>query len=309
MSSSENLVKVPVLAANIAMVERETGLSKDTLRVWERRYGFPSPSRDSNGERLYPADQVEKLRVIRRLMDQGMRPGKIVAAPLAELTTHMHAMRVDDAVTPPETDAAAALFQLITEHKSAQLRESLSMLLARAGLQRFVLETVVPLNVAVGDAWAQGRIAIYEEHLYTEQIQHLLRQAVGSISHAGQRPRVLLTTLPGEEHLVGLLMAQACLVVDGAQCLSLGVQTPATDIALAAKAHHVDIVGLSFSAAIPLHAALPMLAGVRQLLDPAVALWAGGSIWQRARRQVEGTLTLATLTDIPAALAQWRATH
>jgi hypothetical protein len=27
---------------NIAAVERETGLGKDTLRVWERRYGFPS---------------------------------------------------------------------------------------------------------------------------------------------------------------------------------------------------------------------------------------------------------------------------
>jgi hypothetical protein len=25
----------------ISAVERETGLSKDTLRMWERRYGFP----------------------------------------------------------------------------------------------------------------------------------------------------------------------------------------------------------------------------------------------------------------------------
>jgi hypothetical protein len=33
----------------IASVERETGLSKDTLRVWERRYGFPTPERDANG--------------------------------------------------------------------------------------------------------------------------------------------------------------------------------------------------------------------------------------------------------------------
>ncbi|MGA0116507.1 MAG: MerR family transcriptional regulator, partial [Burkholderiales bacterium] len=33
---------------NIAAVERDTGLSKDTLRVWERRYGFPAPVRDQN---------------------------------------------------------------------------------------------------------------------------------------------------------------------------------------------------------------------------------------------------------------------
>ncbi|MGZ8253883.1 MAG: MerR family transcriptional regulator, partial [Burkholderiaceae bacterium] len=61
----------------IAAVERDTGLSKDTLRVWERRYGFPQPLRDANGERVYPQDQVDKLRLIKRLMDQGHRPGKI----------------------------------------------------------------------------------------------------------------------------------------------------------------------------------------------------------------------------------------
>ncbi len=61
----------------IAAVERDTGLSKDTLRVWERRYGFPQPTRDANGERVYPSEQVEKLRLLKRLMDQGHRPGKI----------------------------------------------------------------------------------------------------------------------------------------------------------------------------------------------------------------------------------------
>ncbi|HRI93726.1 MAG TPA: MerR family transcriptional regulator, partial [Accumulibacter sp.] len=36
--------KLPVM--NIGAVERDTGLGKDTLRVWERRYGFPQPTRD-----------------------------------------------------------------------------------------------------------------------------------------------------------------------------------------------------------------------------------------------------------------------
>ena len=49
----------------IANVERETGLSKDLLRMWERRYGFPAPARDANGDRIYPADQVEKLRLLK----------------------------------------------------------------------------------------------------------------------------------------------------------------------------------------------------------------------------------------------------
>ncbi|MBV5332313.1 MerR family transcriptional regulator, partial [bacterium] len=62
---------------SIAAVERDTGLSKDVLRMWERRYGFPLPLRDPNGERSYPAEQVDRLRLIKRLMDQGHRPGKL----------------------------------------------------------------------------------------------------------------------------------------------------------------------------------------------------------------------------------------
>ncbi len=46
---------------SIAAVERDCGLPKETLRVWERRYGFPNPLRDHHDERLYPADQVATL--------------------------------------------------------------------------------------------------------------------------------------------------------------------------------------------------------------------------------------------------------
>ena len=75
----------------IAEVARETGLGKDTLRVWERRYGFPVPQRDAQGERLYSADDVERLRLIRRLMLQGGRPGQLVSLPLDALRQRLSA--------------------------------------------------------------------------------------------------------------------------------------------------------------------------------------------------------------------------
>ena len=51
------------ISFTIANVEKETGLSKDTLRMWERRYGFPAPERDPAGDRVYPEAQVEQLRL------------------------------------------------------------------------------------------------------------------------------------------------------------------------------------------------------------------------------------------------------
>ena len=70
---------------SIGAVERDTGLSKDTLRVWERRYGFPAPQRDASGERCYLRADLHKLRIVKRLLDAGQRPGRIVRLPLEAL--------------------------------------------------------------------------------------------------------------------------------------------------------------------------------------------------------------------------------
>jgi len=58
---------------------------------------------------------------------------------------------------------------------------------------------------------------------------------------------VLLGTVPGEPHGLGLLMAEALLALEGCQCLSLGVQTPIWDIASAAKVLRSDVVALSYT--------------------------------------------------------------
>lgn len=69
----------------INVVEKETNISKYLLRMWERRYSFPRPERDQKGERVYTSDDIEKLKLVKRLMEEGYRPSKIIDQPLAEL--------------------------------------------------------------------------------------------------------------------------------------------------------------------------------------------------------------------------------
>jgi MerR family transcriptional regulator, light-induced transcriptional regulator len=64
---------------SISAAERATGISKHTLRIWERRYGFPQPLRNASGRRVYPPEQIQRLREIKRLRDSGFRPSKIIA--------------------------------------------------------------------------------------------------------------------------------------------------------------------------------------------------------------------------------------
>ena len=300
---------ISVPCVSISAVERDTGLSKDILRAWERRYGFPNPSRDSNGERVYSADQLEKLRVIRRLIDSGLRPGNIVSEPLDALNARIQALPSSTLRKEGELTAADEALRLLKSHQLAELRQLLSHSLMRLGLQQFVLEVVAPLNELVGNAWIEGRIEIFEEHLYAEQIQRLLRHAMGTLSDARLGPRILLTTFPGEQHKLGLLMAEACLCVEGAQCISLGVQTPVWDIVRAARAHRADIVALSCSPVTPVNVICANLADLRGELDADIELWCGGTLWQNARKTVPGVNTMVTLAEIPAALETWRRDH
>jgi DNA-binding transcriptional MerR regulator/methylmalonyl-CoA mutase cobalamin-binding subunit len=301
----------PTLTLSISAVERDTGVSKDTLRVWERRYGFPAPSRDAIDERAYPLEQVEKLRLVKRLLDAGHRPGRIVPLPLAELQ-----QLAEQTVDQPRAGVPRALgsadlqshLALIRAHDMVGLRHALTRLLSRFGVSRFVGEIVGPLNAAVGDAWIRGQFEIFEEHLYTEAMQGVLRQAIAGIPApaAGSRPRVLLSTFPGEPHGMGLLMAEAVFTLEGCECHSLGVQTPLWDIALAATALRSDIVATSFTGCVNPNLVVEGLAELRAKLPPRVELWAGGSAPVLVRRRVEGVLPFTSFDPVAAELHRWR---
>lgn len=300
------------LMLSIAAVERDTGIGKDTLRVWERRYGFPMPSRDGNDERIYPMAQVEKLRVIKRLMDQGYRPGRIVAQPMEAL---QHLSRGEaslqgghESAVLAEREDLQAYIALLQSPDHEGIRRELLKTLSHIGLQRFVTDVVAPLTRLVGDAWARGDLAVHEEHLYTECVGSLLRQAIVAMPQAarGGQPAVLLTTFPQEAHGLGLLMVESLLTLEGCRCVSLGTQTPVRDIAQAAIAHGADVVALSFSANMNTNHVVDGLTELNLLLPASIEVWAGGGAPALRRRQIERVSVLTNLAAVTEAVGQWR---
>jgi MerR family transcriptional regulator, light-induced transcriptional regulator len=300
---------------SIAAVERDTGLSKDTLRVWERRYGFPLPQRDAQGERSYPFNQVERLRTIKRLLDAGHRPGRVVPMEGEDLDRLASVIGSPATAAGREAPASAApqrdgLMASVVGNDVDGLQRQLSRALARVGLGRFVLDVIAPLNVEVGEAWMQGRLEVFQEHLYTESVQVVLRNALHHLPPAGAgRPRVLLATVSGEPHGLGLLMAEAVLALEGCRCISLGVQTPVWDIVRAATALRAEVVALSYTGCTNPNQVIDGVAELRAKLPAEIDLWAGGSAPALQRRPVEGVRVLPSLDRVPQALADWHAQH
>lgn len=317
INSSQPLPTTEMLG--IAAVERDTRFSKDTLRVWERRYGFPVPLRDANDERVYPEEQVEKLRLLRRLVDNGHRPGKIVSKTFEELlalaeqgNARAKAASRAQAARPNAVEATqtiAAFIDLLRTHQTETLRQAMSTTLMRVGLRDFVIEIAAPMCREVGEAWARGELQVFEEHLFTEQLTHLLRHTIStipSLPESAAAPRILLSTFPEEPHGLGLLMVEALLALQGCTCISLGVQTPVSELALAAKAQRIDIVALSFSAYCAGRSVVSGLQLLRDSLPPDVALWAGGTSPALARLPVANIFVFHSLAGVADAVDDWR---
>jgi methylmalonyl-CoA mutase cobalamin-binding subunit len=206
-----------------------------------------------------------------------------------------------------QDQAYGKVVEHILADDSQGLRQALNQLLAKQGVQRFVQDTVPQLNELVGNTWASGRLLIHQEHLYSEEISRLLRSAIGNLPAGSQPPRILLTTVSGEEHGLGLLMVEGMLAPEGAQCISLGLQTPMEDIFRAAAAYEVDVVVLSFSVAFPPRQGLAMLQGIRAGLPESVEIWAGGGMTRGLlKHKLSGVFWTPELSDCLQRLSEWR---
>lgn len=285
----------------ISRVERETGLSKDTLRAWERRYGFPQPSRDANGERTYSADQVEKLRLLKRLTEQGLRPGKIIRLDLEELDalTQPGGLPTQSAQFSPFVDA-------LREHDIGTLRRMLTQRLARDGLSAFVLDTVAPLHELLRDLWMRAELSEFEIKAGCEQMQSLLHGAMQGASNEDMTPRIVIASAHGE-NAIDHLMLEAVLCVSGALCIPLGSNTPVREIAQAAGSFRAHAVAVPVSTSSQEVSA--GLANLRTLLPPAIELWARGQNLARLRRLPSNIHAAASHLELTLLVRHWKTRH
>lgn len=305
-----HIADLPLLSS-ISDVERDTGLAKETLRVWERRYDFPQPQRNLSGERYYCEEQVDKLRLVKRLLDLGFRPGKIMQysseqlQALAERSTC-----APEGAAPRPHPSLLWYFNLCKAHQIASLRPALLQALQTMGLRDFILDLVAPLTGLVDTAWANGGLALHEEHLYNENLQMVLRHAIFSRTPpaGGAAPRILLTTLPQERHGLGLLMAEALCVAEGAHTTSLGLHTPLPEIVAAARSQHADIVALWFSPSMNARQSIASLLDLRARLPHAVDIWANGHC-QAFKKRALAFLHPLDLSQVQSALLRWRREH
>ena len=219
---------------SIGALSRAAGIPVQTLRTWESRYGFPDAVRRPSGHRVYPVAVVARLRRVAEAIARGHRAGQVVAASDDELAALLQVAPQRSPDAPPD-DGVDGLLRAVIAFDSESLQRLLLPDWARLGPVAFLTRRIGPLVVAVGAAWEDGRLDVGHEHFLTERVGDLLRSLRLPFEDRASGPVIVLATLPGETHGLGVQMAALVLAAAGLQVLSLGTEVPTPQIAQVCK--------------------------------------------------------------------------
>jgi MerR family transcriptional regulator, light-induced transcriptional regulator len=286
-------------AHRIHRVAKLTGLSKDVVRVWERRYALVKPLRSANRYREYTDEDVALLRFLKEELDRGQTIGSLATEGRESLLKRMQVTSV------PLPERLAPLDHLLDElvqvldpldkvHFEQKLNSAIAVIPFEEAVQRILL----PLQRRVGDLWHDGRINIAVEHYVTKFVQQKLFSVMNHLPVNAQGPRVLIACPEGESHEIGAQAVAYIAATRGCQVYYLGPNLPHPDLLAFCERIKPDLVLLSLTE-------MKSETEARQLLTELEALskrWpvAVGGQGARAIEHLFSGSTIELLDELPA---------
>jgi DNA-binding transcriptional MerR regulator/methylmalonyl-CoA mutase cobalamin-binding subunit len=204
------------------------------LRAWERRYGIVSPARTASGYRLYDEAALTRLRTMRRLVDEGWAPSSAAAAVIEDRAPAApSSLAVDDldAVAPgAATDLVDGFIEAAARLDAVELERILDAMLADGTFETVADRHVLPALVALGEAWAAGRLDVAAEHAASHAV--LRRLSAAFQAAGGATPGdggVVIGLPPGARHELGALAFAVAARRAGLPVLYVGSDLPEAD--------------------------------------------------------------------------------
>ena len=310
----------------IQVVARRTGLTPDVLRAWEKRYEAVTPGRTGGSRRLYCADDIERLILLKNLTAGGRAIGQIAGLPTEQLKkmlreddeaarqhTPVPARRTTNAAQggrvrrPTTTDPRLHLERClasVTELDAQALEAAIERSTLDLGRIAALEQVLLPLMHVIGERWREGSLRIVHEHVTSTVVRAVLTNMNRVLlSHVGAST-IIVATPAGQAHEFGALVAAATASSEGWRSLYLGAGLPAEEIAAAARQKSASAVALSLVYPADDPAVRQELVRLRTMLPTSPAILVGGaaSMAYTDTLQEIGATRLCNMPDLREAL-------
>ena len=207
-------------------------MSPELLRAWERRYGLLRPTRSAGGLRLYSPADLERVRVMRRHLADGLAAAEAAAV----------ALREDVPASP--LALRGELADALDRFDEPRAQAVLDRLLALTTIDTLLGEVLMPYLRELGQRWERGDASVAQEHFASGVLRgRLLGLARGW--GLGVGPVAVLACLPGEQHDLGLIAFGLALRARGWRIVYLGPDTPIETVEDACRRLKPSLVVLS----------------------------------------------------------------
>ncbi|MBD0315056.1 MAG: MerR family transcriptional regulator [Nitrospiraceae bacterium] len=261
----------------IHRVAKLTGLSKDVIRVWERRFGLLAPIRGANRYRHYSDEDVRLLRYLKEQVDAGWSIGELSKLGREELLDRAQA-------AVPERSFVDNTFNRLVEEllnclepfDRVTFERRLNGAVAVVPFDEALHGILLPLQEQVGLLWHDGRVNIAIEHYVTKQIQQKIFSALNQLPVADFGPKIVIACPPGEEHdIAAMTVAYRCRV-RGCRTYYLGAKVPIPALATFCSTVQPDLTIMSLPLILPKDEAITLVSALVNQVAPISDVAVGG---------------------------------
>lgn len=228
---------------SIGKVSAVTGINTVTLRAWERRYGIVSPQRSDSGRRLYSEADVQRIREVQRLLQEGVSIG--------QASSRMRPAGSSDTDGYPGNEPWEAfmgrIIGAIEAFDEVRLEAAYNEVLSLYPREMVVRHLLLPLLRRLGERWQDREGGVAEEHFFAVYLRNKIGARFHHRAPHGDGPVLVAACLPGEHHEIGLLLFSLAAHERGFRVILLGADMPLRELPVVARRSCADAVVLAGS--------------------------------------------------------------
>lgn len=187
---------------------------------------------------------------VKRWADQGLlpcvrTPGGHRRFEESAVLAFMKSMK--PGVETERSPAEAWIDTLLAASSSHETEAQLLLLRAREGAWYRVAQFLGTVLTALGEAYARGELTIIEEHVVSERLFRAVVSIAETLPVAPNAELALMVMAEGDEHVLGLALAELCFRESGHRTLWSGRFTPASELAAFVAESGAKLVAASAS--------------------------------------------------------------